>query len=256
MELCTSTEEMKEKDWIRDLSPLLEFGPYSRIEKHKFAVLRAENLVQELLISGMLLLPKQEGGANPAQQRGLRPALEEDHDMRCILLEMEVSLPQTEAKLNHLAMCPDQMREHLDKYVTCLDEVEHKISDVEDGSELNDTVVQIEVLSKVAEEENTGKHYSFIDLFRTPVLRKVSICVTCAWFGASFSYYGISFNITGFKLDIYMTQFLYGAIEIPFKLGLYIFLKKAGRRHALAWSLLITGFCIGINIMIPVCEYL
>ncbi|XP_069092480.1 solute carrier family 22 member 7-like isoform X2 [Pleurodeles waltl] len=112
--------------------------------------------------------------------------------------------------------------------------------------------INMEVLSKVAEEENTGKHYSFIDLFRTPVLRKVSICVTCAWFGASFSYYGISFNITGFKLDIYMTQFLYGAIEIPFKLGLYIFLKKAGRRHALAWSLLITGFCIGINIMIPV----
>ncbi|XP_078535045.1 solute carrier family 22 member 7-like [Lissotriton helveticus] len=111
--------------------------------------------------------------------------------------------------------------------------------------------INIEVLSKMAEVENTGINYTFIDLFRTPVLRKVSICIAAAWLGAFLSYYGISLNIRGFKLDMYMTQFLFGAIEIPFKLGVYIFLKKGGRRHVLAWSLLIFGFCIGINIFIP-----
>ncbi|XP_078497458.1 solute carrier family 22 member 7-like [Lissotriton helveticus] len=111
--------------------------------------------------------------------------------------------------------------------------------------------INTEVLSKVAEEENPGKHYSFIDLFRTPVLTKVSICAAAVWCGAFVSYYGISLNITGFELDMYMTQFLFGAVEIPFKLGVYIFMKKGGRRHALAWTLLIFGFCIGINIVIP-----
>ncbi|KAJ1147838.1 hypothetical protein NDU88_000686 [Pleurodeles waltl] len=111
--------------------------------------------------------------------------------------------------------------------------------------------INTEVLSKVAEEENTGTSYSFIDLFRTPVLRKVSICAAAVWFGSLFSYYGISLNITGFELDMYMTQFLFGAIEIPFKLGIYIFMKKVGRRHALAWTLLIFGFCMGVNMIIP-----
>ncbi|XP_078496728.1 solute carrier family 22 member 7-like [Lissotriton helveticus] len=112
--------------------------------------------------------------------------------------------------------------------------------------------INTEVLSKVAKEENTGANYSFIDLFRNPVLRKVSIGTAVLWFGASFSYYGISFNIRGFELDMYMTQFLYGVIEIPFKLGMYFFMTKWGRRHSLAWALLLTGFCIGINIVIPV----
>ncbi|XP_078535044.1 solute carrier family 22 member 7-like [Lissotriton helveticus] len=112
--------------------------------------------------------------------------------------------------------------------------------------------INTEVLSKVADDENTGRNYSFVDLFRTPVLRKVSICIASVWFASSLSYYGISLNIRGFELDMYMTQFLFGAVEIPFRLGIYILLKKGGRRHALAWTLLLTGFCIGINIVIPI----
>ncbi|XP_069092763.1 solute carrier family 22 member 7-like [Pleurodeles waltl] len=109
----------------------------------------------------------------------------------------------------------------------------------------------VEVLNKLAEEENTGINYTFIDLFRTPVLRKVCICIGAVWFGAFISYYGMSLNIIGFELDMYMTQFLFGAIEMPFKLVTYISLKKGGQRHALAWSLLIFGFCMAINIVIP-----
>ncbi|KAJ1147802.1 hypothetical protein NDU88_000657 [Pleurodeles waltl] len=109
-----------------------------------------------------------------------------------------------------------------------------------------------ETLRKIAEEENTGTNYSYIDLFRTPVLRRISVCAAVVWFGVAFCYYGISLNITGLGLDMYMTQFVYGAIEVPSKLGVYVFMDKGGRRHAQAWTLLITGFCIGINTVIPV----
>ncbi|XP_029448682.1 solute carrier family 22 member 7 [Rhinatrema bivittatum] len=112
--------------------------------------------------------------------------------------------------------------------------------------------ISTETLSKIAKAEDTDASYSFIDLFRTPVLRKTSLCAAVVWYGVAFSYYGISLNITGFGLDMYMTHFVYGAIELPAKLGIYFFMNKAGRRHAQAWTLLVTGLSIGVNIVIPV----
>ncbi|KAJ1147821.1 hypothetical protein NDU88_000676 [Pleurodeles waltl] len=112
--------------------------------------------------------------------------------------------------------------------------------------------INTEVLSKIAEDENARTHYSFVNLFRTREMRKISICTGLVWFGVAFSYYGISLNITGFGLDMYMTNFIYGAIEIPFRLGLYVFMKKRSRRQIQAWSILVAGSFIGINTMIPV----
>ncbi|XP_069092488.1 solute carrier family 22 member 7-like [Pleurodeles waltl] len=120
------------------------------------------------------------------------------------------------------------------------------------GKAVLSSKISTETLRKIAEEENTGTNYSYIDLFRTPVLRRISVCAAVVWFGVAFCYYGISLNITGLGLDMYMTQFVYGAIEVPSKLGVYVFMDKGGRRHAQAWTLLITGFCIGINTVIPV----
>ncbi|KAJ1147825.1 hypothetical protein NDU88_000679 [Pleurodeles waltl] len=112
--------------------------------------------------------------------------------------------------------------------------------------------VSIEVLSRMAENENTQTNYSYLDMFKTPVLRKISICAGVVWFGVAFSYYGISLNITGFELDVYLTQFLYGAIELPFKLSIFFFMNKSGRRHSVAGALLLSGFFIGANTVIPV----
>ncbi|XP_078503191.1 solute carrier family 22 member 7-like [Lissotriton helveticus] len=109
-----------------------------------------------------------------------------------------------------------------------------------------------QVLSKIAEEENTKTNYSFVNLFRTPEMRKISLYTGLVWFGVVFSYYGISLNITGFGLNMYMTNFIYGAIEIPFRLTLYFFMKKRSRRQLQAWSILVSGFFIGINTVIPV----
>ncbi|XP_078506634.1 solute carrier family 22 member 7-like [Lissotriton helveticus] len=112
--------------------------------------------------------------------------------------------------------------------------------------------INTEVLSKIAEEENTKTNYSFVNLFSTPEMRKISLYTGLVWFGVAFSYYGISLNITGFGLNMYMTTFIYGAIEIPFKLTLYFFIEKRSRRQIQAWSILVSGFLIGFNTVIPV----
>ncbi|KAI7794988.1 solute carrier family 22 member 7a [Triplophysa rosa] len=95
------------------------------------------------------------------------------------------------------------------------------------------------------------KSHSYLDLVKTPKLRKIVICSGIFWFAVSFIYYGISFNITGFGLNIYLTQFVYGVIEIPAKVGTYFVLDRIGRRNGQAWSLIITGSLIGLNSMIP-----
>uniref|UniRef100_A0A8D0G648 Solute carrier family 22 member 7 n=1 Tax=Sphenodon punctatus TaxID=8508 RepID=A0A8D0G648_SPHPU len=104
---------------------------------------------------------------------------------------------------------------------------------------------------EVSEGIRHGGNYSYISLFRTPVLRRISLCLGAMWFGVAFSYYGMSMNISGFGLGMYMTQFVFGTIEIPAKLFMYVLVNRVGRRRSQAWSLILTGLCIGVNVVIP-----
>lgn len=65
------------------------------------------------------------------------------------------------------------------------------------------------------------------------------------------AFYGISFNITGFGLNIYLTQFTYALIELPAKVSVYYLLDKIGRRRTEVGTLLMASVCLGINIVIP-----
>lgn len=69
-------------------------------------------------------------------------------------------------------------------------------------------------------------------------------------YGVALTYYGISMNISGFGLNVYLTQFIYSAIEVPAKLMVYFLLRVIGRRTCQAGTLLVTGTCIGINIFL------
>lgn len=70
-------------------------------------------------------------------------------------------------------------------------------------------------------------------------------------FFIAITFYGISFNITGFGLNIYLTQFTYGLIELPAKVFVYYILDRIGRRRTETGALLLAGLCLGINIVIP-----
>uniref|UniRef100_A0A8D2MFM6 Solute carrier family 22 member 7 n=1 Tax=Zonotrichia albicollis TaxID=44394 RepID=A0A8D2MFM6_ZONAL len=108
-----------------------------------------------------------------------------------------------------------------------------------------------QALTRMATDKNMGGSYSYISLFRTPVLRKISVCSGVVWFGVAFSYYGLSMNLTGFGLSIYFSQFVFGVIEIPAKMAMYVLVNRIGRRQSQAWTLILAGVCIGANILIP-----
>lgn len=80
------------------------------------------------------------------------------------------------------------------------------------------------------------------------------VFILCCWtsrFAVAFLYYGISFKISGFGVNIYLTHFIYGAIEVPAKVFAFFILDWIGRRNGQAWFLIITGSLIGINTFIP-----
>uniref|UniRef100_A0A8C3KBL0 Solute carrier family 22 member 7 n=1 Tax=Calidris pygmaea TaxID=425635 RepID=A0A8C3KBL0_9CHAR len=106
-----------------------------------------------------------------------------------------------------------------------------------------DFAVSPEALRRMATDKKPGESYSYISLFRTPVLRKISLCSGAVWFGVAFSYYGMSMNLTGFGLNMYLSQFVFGIIEIPAKVIMYFLVNRVGRRQSQAWALLLPRGC-------------
>uniref|UniRef100_A0A8C0F3J3 Solute carrier family 22 member 7 n=1 Tax=Bubo bubo TaxID=30461 RepID=A0A8C0F3J3_BUBBB len=119
-----------------------------------------------------------------------------------------------------------------------------------------DFTVSPEALRRMSTNKKPGQSYSCISLFRTPVLRKISLCSGAVWFGVAFSYYGMSMNLTGFGLNMYLSQFVLGIIEIPAKMIMYVLVNRVGRRQSQAWALILTGLSIGANVIIPKSETL
>ncbi|KAJ8361580.1 hypothetical protein SKAU_G00181050 [Synaphobranchus kaupii] len=111
--------------------------------------------------------------------------------------------------------------------------------------------IKPDTLSNIVVWEKGQKTYTYLDLVRTPKMRRLALLTGIIWFGIAFTFYGISFNITGFGMNIYLTQCVYATIEVPALLAVYYFLDKIGRRRFQVWALLGVGLCLAVNIFIP-----
>ncbi|KAG7511611.1 hypothetical protein JOB18_005112 [Solea senegalensis] len=111
--------------------------------------------------------------------------------------------------------------------------------------------VNVETLCNKEDLETQDKNYTYLHLIKTPKIRKISVVIGIVWFGVAATYYGISLNIGGFGLNAYLTHFIYAAIEVPAKLMIYCLLDIIGRRKCQSGTLLLTGTCIAINILVP-----
>ncbi|AWP14668.1 putative solute carrier family 22 member 7-like [Scophthalmus maximus] len=113
------------------------------------------------------------------------------------------------------------------------------------------TKFKLETLCDMENLEKQNKNYTYLHLIKSPKMRRLTLITGIVWFGVASTYYGISLNISGFGLNIYLTHFIYAAIEVPAKLMVYCFLNMIGRRKCQAGTLLLTGSCIAINIFLP-----
>ncbi|XP_036886266.1 solute carrier family 22 member 13 [Sturnira hondurensis] len=104
-----------------------------------------------------------------------------------------------------------------------------------------------ELLSQLVPEK-TGPSGNALDLFRHPQLRKVTPILSSIWFVDSLGYYGLSLQVGDFGLDIYLTQLIFGAVEVLTRYFSIFPMQRFGRRWTQLGSLVMGGLvCITIT---------
>ncbi|CAL8294819.1 unnamed protein product [Lota lota] len=108
-----------------------------------------------------------------------------------------------------------------------------------------------EALEADLETKNVSKTASLLDMFRVSYLRKRVLIMSFLWFGASVVYYGISLNVGSFGVDIYLTQFIFGLVDIPACMGSIVLIEHFGRRKCQAATMFFTGSACLVMLVIP-----
>ncbi|KAM5156977.1 solute carrier family 22 member 13-like [Mantella aurantiaca] len=118
------------------------------------------------------------------------------------------------------------------------------------AASVNKKNISEDLLTQLQEEKET-KSKSMLDLFRIPTLRRDTLVMSFVWFVNSLVYYGLSLNVGSFGLDIYLTQLIFGAVEIPARLGSMFIVQIIGRKPSQSMCLLLGGTVCLIITAIP-----
>ncbi|XP_029313820.1 solute carrier family 22 member 13-like [Cottoperca gobio] len=123
---------------------------------------------------------------------------------------------------------------------------EEAIKEIRKAARVNGRTVPEDLLGKL-EVDGTAKRGSMLDIFRISYLRKRALILSYLWFGTSLVYYGLSLNVGNFGLNIYLTQFIFGVVEFPARLGSLPLIQRFGRKVSVAVVLSFAGAaCLGI----------
>ncbi|XP_074802461.1 LOW QUALITY PROTEIN: solute carrier family 22 member 13-like [Natator depressus] len=97
-----------------------------------------------------------------------------------------------------------------------------------------------ELLDQLTPEKKV-KSGNTLDLFLKKHLRKLTLVMAYIWFVNSLVYYGLSLNVGSFGSDVYRTQLVFGAVEIPARFSCIFLLQWFGRKKCQGFFLLLGG---------------
>ncbi|XP_034756870.1 organic cation transporter protein isoform X2 [Etheostoma cragini] len=103
---------------------------------------------------------------------------------------------------------------------------------------------------EIKEKTEVKKNHSFIDLVRTPKMRKQSLIVFYLWFANVLVYYGLSLNISDFGMNIYLTQMIFGLVEMPAR-TIILFTLNRSRKFSQITFLAVGGTACLLTIFVP-----
>uniref|UniRef100_A0A3P9QBS3 Solute carrier family 22 member 13b n=1 Tax=Poecilia reticulata TaxID=8081 RepID=A0A3P9QBS3_POERE len=89
------------------------------------------------------------------------------------------------------------------------------------------------------------------DILRISYLRKRTLIMSFNWFASSFLFYGLSLNIGSFGLNIYLTQLIFGTVEIPANVACLTMIQRFGRRICQAGFLFLGGISCLVATAVP-----
>ncbi|XP_034555760.1 solute carrier family 22 member 6-B [Notolabrus celidotus] len=110
--------------------------------------------------------------------------------------------------------------------------------------------LEMQQVYKVEEKTEVKKKHSFIDLVRTPKMRRHSLIVFYLWFANVLVYYGLSLNISDFEMNIYLTQLIFGLVEMPARTITLFTLNRSRKISQLAF-LAVGGTACLLTVFIP-----
>ncbi|XP_005414808.1 PREDICTED: solute carrier family 22 member 8 isoform X2 [Chinchilla lanigera] len=93
--------------------------------------------------------------------------------------------------------------------------------------------------------------YGAMHLFRIPILRRMTLCLSLAWFSTGFAYYSLAMGVEEFGVDIYILQIIFGGVDIPSKFITILSVSYLGRHITQASTLLLGGGTILALILMP-----
>lgn len=67
----------------------------------------------------------------------------------------------------------------------------------------------------------------------------------------NFSYYGLTLDLSGLGLTVYQTQLVFGAVELPSKMVVYLSVRYVGRRPTEVGMLVGTTLTFGLRLLVP-----
>ncbi|XP_015242282.1 PREDICTED: solute carrier family 22 member 6-like [Cyprinodon variegatus] len=110
----------------------------------------------------------------------------------------------------------------------------------------------LEICQVQQTEEKTvlKKKHSFVDLIRTPKMRKHSLIVFYLWFVNVLVYYSLSLNISDFGMNIFLTQMIFGLVEMPAR-TITLFTLNRSRKFSQLAFLAVGGSACLLTTCIP-----
>lgn len=104
---------------------------------------------------------------------------------------------------------------------------------------------------ETSEKQVKRQHYDFIDLFRTPNMRKKTINICFQWFTCSLTFYGLTLASSEMKVSPYVSVILTGFMDIIGPGLACLVLNRIGRRLSMSISLLFAALMCFMAIILP-----
>ncbi|XP_039626107.1 solute carrier family 22 member 6-A-like [Polypterus senegalus] len=121
------------------------------------------------------------------------------------------------------------------------------------GHEKEGEAITLEVLKEYMQDEvqSNKKLYTVIDLFRTPYMRRTTLCLMILWCATSFGFYGLLMDLQRFGVSVFLVQVIFGAIDFPAKAFCIFLMTFIGRRITQAILLIVPGLLVLANAFVP-----
>ncbi|XP_070273482.1 solute carrier family 22 member 3 [Myotis yumanensis] len=105
--------------------------------------------------------------------------------------------------------------------------------------------------SEITVTDEEVSNPSFLDLVRTPQMRKCTLILMFAWFTSALVYQGLVMRLGIVGGNLYMNFFISGVVELPAALLILLTIERLGRRLPFAASNILAGVACLVTAFLP-----